>query len=84
MSFYIGGIVILIPFFIFLLFCPSEEEDPHWETLYSGIDTYYFCASLIFVLYCTGFAIQVFRRFNINYVFIFELNQVNEQLLIHH
>ena len=46
------------------------------------MDTYYFTAVICFILYSTGFAVQIFRRYNINYTFIFEVDQ--HYKLIHH
>lgn len=46
------------------------------------MDSYYFTAVLCFILFSTGFAIQIFRRYNINYTFIFEVDQ--HYKLIHH
>ena len=46
------------------------------------MDTYYFTSVIVFIIFCTGLAIQIFRRSNINYTFIFEVDQ--DYKLIHH
>lgn len=80
-SFFGGGIVVLFTFFIFLVLCPDDTHN-HWQEIYAGMDTYYFTLVLIFILFAAGFAIQIFRRYNINYTFIFEVDQ--DYTLIHH
>ncbi len=81
-SFFGGGLLILFSFFIFLSIAPSANNDPDWSEIYAGIDSYYFTAVICFILFCTGFAVQIFRRYNINYTFIFEVDQ--HYKLIHH
>ena len=73
-SFFGGGLVVLFSFFVFLVACPSAEEDADWNEIYAGMDSYYFTAVICFILFSTGFAIQIFRRYNINYTFIFEVD----------
>lgn len=47
-----------------------------------GILVYYLVATGIYILFATGFCIQVFRKYQINYPFIFEIDQ--SYRLIHH
>ena len=46
------------------------------------MDTYYFTSVLCFIMFATGFAVQIFRRHNVNYTFIFEIDQ--NYKMIHH
>ena len=65
--------MVLLAFFLFLAICPAPEG-ADWNEIYASIDTYIFTAVICFVLFATGFAVQIFRRFNINYTFIFEVD----------
>lgn len=80
-SFFGGGCAILLSFFLFFCICPPVDN-PDWDEIFAGIDTYYFTAVICFILFSTGFAVQIFRRYNINYTFIFEIDQ--NYRLIHH
>lgn len=82
-SFFGGGLLVMASFFAFLCICPTDEDaTANWAEVYTGIDTYYFTLVICFILFGTGFAVQVFRRYNINYTFIFEIDQ--HYKLIHH
>ena len=81
-SFFGGGLVILASFFVFFCICPSADGKDNWNEIYAGRDSYYFTAVICFILFATGFCVQVFRRYNINYTFIFEIDQ--HYKLIHH
>ena len=72
-SFFGGGCFILLTFFLFFCICPPATG-ADWNEIYAGVDTYYFTAVICFILFATGFCIQMFRRFNINYTFIFEID----------
>lgn len=73
--------MVLFTLFIFLLVCPNHANTK-WKEIYSGMDTYYFTSIICFIVFSTGLAIQLFRRYNINYTFIFEVDQ--DYKLIHH
>lgn len=82
-SLFAGGIIVLLAFFLFLIFSPSTAEvSSDWNEIYAGIDTYIFTIVICFVLFATGFAVQTFRYYNINYTFIFEID--HNYKLIHH
>lgn len=81
-SFFGGGLLVMGSFFIFLCVCSTAGYAADWNELYAGIDTYYFTSVICFILFSTGFAVQIFRRHNINYTFIFEVDQ--NYKLIHH
>lgn len=59
MSFYGGGLLILLALLIFIIVCPSDgpTQESDWSALYSGMDTYYFIGVLCFVVFATGFNI---------------------------
>ena len=80
-SFFGGGLLVMSSFFVFLCVCPPASK-PDWTMLFSSMDTYYFTLVLTYILFCTGLAVQIFRRFNVNYTFIFEIDQ--NYKLIHH
>jgi hypothetical protein len=81
-SFFGGGLVVLASFFVFLCVCPPSTSENNWDMLFSSMDTYYFTSVICFIMFATGFAVQIFRRYNVNYAFIFEVDQ--NYKLIHH
>lgn len=53
----------------------SEQTVDEWVVRAGdGILVYYLVATMIYILFATGFCIQVFRNFQINYPFIFEID----------
>ena len=82
LSFFGGGLIVLSSFFVFLCVCPSPAATTHWDMIFSSMDTYIFTSVICFILFATGFAVQIFRRYNVNYAFIFEIDQ--DYKLIHH
>lgn len=81
-SFFGGGLIIQLSFFLFLCIIPPADGLNNWTEIYASTDTYYFTLLICFILFSTGFAVQIFRRYNINYTFIFEIDQ--HYKLIHH
>ena len=83
-SFFVGGIVTLMIILIFLMIIPqqSEDEKSHLDELTSSIEIYYFALLICFILAATGFCVQTFRKYNVNYAFIFEID--THYRLIHH
>ena len=73
-SFFGGGLMILASFFVFFCICPSADGEDNWNEIYAGTDSYYFTAVICFILFATGLCVQIFRRYNINYTFIFEID----------
>jgi len=80
-SFLMGGIIVLLAFFVFLAVSPTPQ-DSDWNEIFASTDSYYFTAVICFILFSAGFAVQIFRKYNINYTFIFEVDQ--NYKLIHH
>lgn len=81
-TFFGGGLVVLVGFFLFLCFCPPATAESHWDMLFSSMDIYIFTSVMCFILFATGFAVQIFRSYSVNYAFIFEIDQ--NYKLIHH
>jgi len=76
----------LLIILIFLIIIPPEgvpgDDREHIEELTSGVEVYYFALLICFIIAATGFAVQIFRKYNVNYAFIFEIDQ--HYRLIHH
>jgi hypothetical protein len=75
-SFFGGATIMCILFLLFSCITETDESkmNDNWLIIASGIDIYYFTSILVFILFATGFSVQVFRMFNINYTFIFEVD----------
>ena len=75
---------MLVPLLVFLLFIDpgSTGEQSEWSMLTSSIEVYFFGFVITFILAATGVAVQVFKESNINYMFIFEIDQ--HYRLVHH
>ena len=56
MSFFGGGLIVLLAFFLFLAICPAPQGED-WNEIYAGMDTYIFTAVICFVLFAMGFAV---------------------------
>lgn len=74
-TFFAGCMVILIMFYTYILTLPSTDPvgDP-WEELSSGVETYILTFILAFIVLSTAVNIQIFRMFQVNYTFIFEID----------
>lgn len=74
---------MLISTVSFFYLIPKQPKDPVGGTsFFAALDVYYFTYIIIFILFATGVNIQIFRKFSINYTFIFEIDQ--NYKLIHH
>ena len=65
---------MLAGFFLFLCLCPPATPVSPWEMLFSSMDIYIITSVICFVLFATGFAVQIFRSYSVNYAFIFEID----------
>ena len=69
-----------------MLFIPVQVDDSdtfnYLAQFYSAIHAYYFTFMILFAIAGTGLAIQVWRAYNVNYTFLFEIDQYYK--LIHH
>lgn len=74
--YFFGGLVaFMLPLLIFFIFIPSSKDreyyDPAWV---STVPTFRMTFATIQVLFSAGFAIQIFKKYKVNYMFIFELS----------
>lgn len=71
-----GTIISLLIVDIYLLFlCQPHIPNGNWVIkLGSGIIIYYIFGVMIYIIFATGFCIQVFKKYQINYPFIFEID----------
>ena len=81
-AFFGGMTVVMLSFLGFFLTVHTDSGPDEWDEISSGPETYMLCFVLVFVLLATAFNIQMFRHFNVNYAFIFEVDQ--NYKLIHH
>ena len=81
-SFLIGCSGAFSLLLVAILLMPSSDGDDHWDEIASTMDIYTLTGTICFILFAAGFAVQVFRRYNINYTFIFEVDQTYK--MIHH
>ena len=79
---FLGAIIIMTCWLAFYIWCPSTDGKNHWNELYSGMETYFFCFIIFFVVFSAAVNVQVFRAYRVNYAFIFEIDQ--NYTLIHH
>ena len=75
--FLLGTLFMLAIVFIFLLIIPAQNDPgdaTHWNEIYSGIDTYYITLMICFMLFSTAVNVDVYKRYRINYGYIFEIH----------
>ena len=83
MTFFLGATLVQLIFFVFFLTLPQYgDESDQWVELSSGIETYIVTFVIVFIIVATGVNIQVFRKYQVNYAFIFEIDQ--RAKIIHH
>jgi hypothetical protein len=83
MALFIGATIVQLIFFAFFLALPQVgSSNDAWAELSSGIETYIVTFVLVFIIVATAVNIQVFRRFAVNYTFIFEIDSKHK--IIHH
>lgn len=83
MTFFLGATLIQLVFFVFFLTLPQYgDENDQWVEISSGIETYIVTFVMVFIIVATGVNIQVFRKYQVNYAFIFEIDQ--RAKIIHH
>lgn len=83
-SFTLGSIAMLVITMCFFWILPNKNvaNPTGWTSFYAGLDAYYFTYIIIWIIFATGVNIQVFRKYSINYTFIFEMDK--NYKLIHH
>ena len=83
-AFSLGCCLMLILMLIFLWVTPKENgiNQTGWNSFFYGEDTFIFLFIMTWIVFATAVAIQVFRRYSVNYTFIFEIDQ--NYKVIHH
>jgi len=75
--FYLGASLICLLLSLFFIIIPSSDPAQGEEELDSITNTLYILRMALFMTYivaATGFCIDVFTRYSINYLYIFELD----------
>ena len=73
MSFFFGAIGIIC-FMIILIFSVPGRDDDWNSELVSNMPIFRFIFMVIFVLAAVAVDIKIFKKFKVNYLFIFELD----------
>lgn len=83
-AFSLGSCFMLVCLLLFYWLTPPDiySNPTGWNSFFFGEDTFIFLFIMTWVVFATSVAIQVFRRYGINYTFIFEIDQ--NYKLIHH
>lgn len=64
-----------------LVTVPSDKEAPNWiEPFSECLHSYYFCLCFIIICLGTSICIHVFKKFGINYSYIFEIEGQSAQV----
>lgn len=72
-SFFAGVIAIMVVFIIFIFIIPGSEIG--WEDYFDNtLPTFGFTFMIIFVLASIAVDIHIFKKYKVNYLFIFELD----------
>jgi hypothetical protein len=60
---------------------PSDLEVPNWiEPFSASMNVYYCLLPIIFICFGTSLCIHVFKKYSINYTFIFEIDAKTSQV----
>lgn len=81
-AFLLGACFITLVCLIYFACLPPVGGQKEWNDLLSSIDVYIVTFVVVFVLFSTGACIQIFKIYNVNYAFIFEVDQ--NYKMIHH
>lgn len=73
-SFFAGAIAMLILITIFMMIVPTWPENDWSLDIEASFPAFRFTFMLVFVLASVATDVTIFRRFKINYMFIFELD----------
>ena len=84
MNFFLGVDLMMAVLFATILAIPSTAEVAGWtEALTSCMITYYLLLILVIIVAATGFCVEVFSKYGVNYSYIFELD-IGSSGLKHH
>lgn len=81
-AFFLGACLITLIVLIYFAVIPPVGGQEEWNELQSSLDVYIVTFVVVFILFATGAAIQIFRLYSVNYAFIFEVDQ--NYKMIHH
>jgi len=73
---YFGGLLTMIMFTLIVVTVAPYERDPieSKREIFASMSTFRFLLMVLFTVASAGVAIQVLRRYKVNYIFIFELD----------
>jgi uncharacterized integral membrane protein len=74
MSYFCGAISMILFVTLILIIMPSEERDFKFKKLFATFPAFRFPLVIVFILAATGIAIRIFKKYKVNYLFIFELD----------
>lgn len=66
----------------YFIFIEAKDNESHWNELYSNLEAFIFTFLIIFIMGATAIDVQLFRKYDVNYQFIFECD--HDYKLIHH
>jgi hypothetical protein len=80
---YFGGMtsVMALVLTFFIIIAPRDGKDD-WDEIFSNVETFILTGVIVFIMFAAGFNVMIFRRYSVNYQFIFELD--HNYKLIHH
>ena len=69
---------------VMIFFCVIDPIDGHnhWGEIFSNVETFILTAVIVFIMVAAAFCVQMFRKYGVNYQFIFELD--HNYKMIHH
>jgi hypothetical protein len=74
--YFFGGMSCTMTFMgVSFLFLKSEDGKEYHGVMVSSLEVIRLTFLVVFILISTGVAIQIFNKFKINYLYIFELDQ---------
>lgn len=82
--FFLGASLIMILFGIFFLCIPQSDGDTDFSDITSATSVLRFTFIIIYIIFASGVAVQIFQMYGVNYLYIFELDpnrkMTNDQL----
>ena len=61
-------------FGLFFLIIPSSDGDNDYDDISASMSILRFTFIIIYIIFASGVAVQVFQRYGVNYLYIFELD----------
>ena len=72
--FFLGASFIMLLFGLFFLIIPSSDGDNDYDDISASMSILRFTFIIIYIIFASGVAVQVFQRYGVNYLYIFELD----------